>query len=59
MYNGVDRVDSLKGYVEGNVRSCCKECNVFKFALSEKDFLDGVARICKHQKMVNNPLFID
>lgn len=27
---GIDRVDSSKGYVEGNVVSCCTTCNVMK-----------------------------
>ena len=29
-YNGIDRVDSSAGYVEGNVVPCCKMCNVAK-----------------------------
>ena len=27
IYNGIDRVDSSKGYVDGNCVSCCKVCN--------------------------------
>lgn len=30
IYNGIDRVDSNKGYVEGNVVSCCSNCNYLK-----------------------------
>ena len=26
-YNGIDRKDSLKGYVDGNCVPCCKSCN--------------------------------
>lgn len=29
-YNGIDRVDNSLGYIEGNVRSCCKKCNSVK-----------------------------
>jgi 5-methylcytosine-specific restriction endonuclease McrA len=28
--NGIDRLDSSKGYEEGNVVTCCKRCNVAK-----------------------------
>jgi hypothetical protein len=28
--NGVDRVDNTRGYVEGNMRACCGECNSMK-----------------------------
>jgi len=27
---GIDRIDSSKGYVEGNVTSCCTRCNTMK-----------------------------
>lgn len=27
---GLDRVDNLKGYVEGNLTACCAECNYTK-----------------------------
>ena len=30
LFNGIDRVDSSKGYVEDNVVSCCKYCNTAK-----------------------------
>jgi 5-methylcytosine-specific restriction endonuclease McrA len=29
-YNGIDRIDSSKGYVTGNVVPCCKRCNIAK-----------------------------
>jgi hypothetical protein len=38
VYNGLDRVDSSKGYIQGNVRPCCKWCNRAKFDRSEIDF---------------------
>lgn len=45
LYNGIDRIDNSKGYVEGNVRPCCKQCNIAKNVLSEVDFIDWVKRI--------------
>jgi hypothetical protein len=38
VYNGIDRVDNDKGYVEGNVVSCCTVCNKMKRTTSLKDF---------------------
>lgn len=39
LYNGIDRIDNNKGYIDGNVRTCCKQCNIAKGVLSESDFL--------------------
>jgi 5-methylcytosine-specific restriction endonuclease McrA len=48
-YNGIDRLDSAKGYVEGNVVPCCGHCNKAKLNLSHDDFLRLVGRIAaKH-----------
>lgn len=49
--NGIDRIDSSKGYVEGNVRPCCTDCNLAKRDLSEQDFYTWVQRIASHWKM--------
>lgn len=37
-YNGIDRLDSQKGYVEGNVVPCCKWCNQAKSTMSLQEF---------------------
>lgn len=29
-YNGIDRVDNLKGYVKNNIVPCCEHCNTLK-----------------------------
>lgn len=47
-YNGIDRVDNLKGYVEGNCVSCCFVCNRMKFKFSTEDFLNHVRAISTH-----------
>jgi hypothetical protein len=36
--NGIDRVDSSKGYVVGNVVPCCSPCNSAKMDMSLDDF---------------------
>lgn len=46
-YNGVDRLDSSKGYTRQNVVPCCKTCNHAKKDLSYKDFLAWVSRLTK------------
>jgi len=38
-YSGIDRVDSDKGYVKGNVVPCCIVCNRGKGDLPEKQWL--------------------
>jgi hypothetical protein len=50
VYNGIDRVDSDKGYTPDNCVSCCKACNVMKNVTGASDFLDNVVRIAEHQK---------
>ena len=43
--NGIDRVDSGKGYVINNVVPCCKYCNIAKGEMSREDFLKWVKRV--------------
>lgn len=38
IYNGIDRVDTSKGYVRDNVVSCCGHCNQAKALLSVDEF---------------------
>ena len=47
-YNGVDRVDSTKGYVEGNMVPCCTDCNFGKRRLTKEQFLRWVDRVYRH-----------
>ena len=45
VYNGIDRVDNVIGYEEGNVVPCCFTCNDAKKTRSEAEFLAWVERI--------------
>jgi hypothetical protein len=45
IYNGIDRVDSSKGYTVSNSVSCCGVCNLMKRSMSCEDFLNHVRRI--------------
>jgi hypothetical protein len=44
-WNGLDRVDSRKGYVIENVVPCCKICNRAKGALSVAEFKQWIAKV--------------
>lgn len=39
VYNGIDRLDSKLGYVDGNVAPCCWRCNCAKASLSLEAFM--------------------
>lgn len=43
--SGLDRVDNSKGYIKGNVVSCCKECNQMKADLSTDQFFVNITKI--------------
>lgn len=45
VYNGLDRIDSNKGYVLSNVVPCCGICNHAKHTMSYDDFIAWIDRI--------------
>jgi hypothetical protein len=45
IYNGVDRVDSTKGYFNNNVVTCCKICNRAKSNLPLDDFKEWISKV--------------
>jgi len=45
LMNGIDRVDPLRGYVEGNCVSCCQTCNKMKSDVTLPKFLSHVDKI--------------
>lgn len=47
-YNGIDRVDPLKGYILSNVVTCCKNCNVAKSNMTLSEFLKWVKALHKN-----------
>ena len=50
VYNGIDRVDSRKGYSKENVVPCCGKCNNAKKEMSQKDFLLWVEKVYNYTK---------
>lgn len=43
--NGIDRIDSLKGYTDENSVACCKHCNTAKNTMSKSEFYGWVKRV--------------
>lgn len=50
MVNGIDRIDSLRGYERNNVRPCCKICNFGKSNYTEDEFFSHIKKIGIHQR---------
>lgn len=46
-YNGIDRKDNSKGYIIGNVVSCCGTCNRMKMDMDYESFIKHCKRIAK------------
>jgi len=44
-YNGMDRIDSDKGYSIKNVISCCTVCNIAKRDMTQEDFYNWIKRL--------------
>lgn len=53
-FNGVDRMDSTKGYEIDNCASCCTECNMIKGAVDNITFIQRVEHILTHNSMITN-----
>lgn len=47
--NGLDRVDSSKGYISENVVACCKDCNRAKSDMSIEKFLYWLDKLARKQ----------
>jgi hypothetical protein len=53
IYNGIDRVNNMEGYILGNVVSCCKRCNRAKSDMTYSEFINWIKNICKNITCVN------
>lgn len=49
VYNGIDRIDSTKGYTIENCVSCCGVCNFAKRDMSYADFIAWLDRIVEYR----------
>lgn len=50
LYNGIDRIDSSKGYTLDNCVTCCSICNTMKNSLTYTEFINHIkllhTRLC-------------
>lgn len=46
--NGIDRVDSAKGYISGNCISCCTTCNYAKNTMTIEQFKQWIQKVYEH-----------
>jgi len=54
--NGIDRLDSRKGYVTSNVVTSCVQCNRAKSDLRSQEFLEHIAIIVNYQNKISGSL---
>lgn len=47
-HNGLDRINSHKGYEIDNVAPCCTRCNYMKLTMTQQEFIDHVDKIHQH-----------
>lgn len=50
IYNGIDRINNLEGYILKNVQPCCKICNRAKSSLTIDEFNEWKERIRNFNK---------
>jgi hypothetical protein len=53
-FNGIDRIDNNKGYIEDNIKSCCGGCNYMKRDYSLEDIFDKFLKIYNYNIKSNN-----
>ena len=54
LYNGIDRIDSSRGYLSDNVVSCCKACNFAKSEMTTGEFRTWVKRVADHMALLGD-----
>ena len=51
--NGIDRLDSKKGYSLDNVITCCKFCNQAKSDMTQEEFINWISKTFNNLKNIN------
>lgn len=50
LFNGIDRINSERGYTIKNCVSCCTHCNYAKNSMSQKEFYKWIKRVYEYQE---------
>ncbi len=58
-YNGIDRIDSSKGYTKDNIVPCCSVCNMMKGTKTVKEFIDIVSYILAINLLTDTKINLD
>jgi len=45
IYNGIDRIDSTKGYIIDNIVPCCSDCNYAKRSMTQLEFKNWIIKV--------------
>lgn len=53
-FNGIDRMDSTRGYILENCVSCCDECNTMKGSLDVITFIKRAEHILTYNNLIAN-----
>lgn len=53
LYNGIDRIDSSKGYEENNCVSCCRLCNQSKSILTVDEWKNHIRKVAKCLNLID------
>ena len=51
LVNGIDRLDSSKGYLYDNVVACCRVCNSAKSDMTYSDFMDWIKQLINYRSV--------
>lgn len=54
LVNGLDRLDSSKGYLYHNVVPCCRVCNSAKSDMTYEDFINWIDSMIKYRTGIND-----
>lgn len=57
-HNGIDRIDNNKGYVNGNIASCCGNCNYMKGTLKLSYFIYKIYQIYKRNSVFDKKTWL-
>lgn len=51
LYNWIDRIDSNIWYIEWNVVTCCKHCNIAKSTMPQEEFYNWIKRVYEYNNL--------